>query len=216
MRFSALRATRQRWSGQCDLVRKDHLRTSEAVLKHRKPSATCLQQQHPLPEQPPPCVADPCAVYRRASRALTRFYDLVLAPTGLKATQFITLWVIGGHGEIAQWQLSQDYAISVETLSRRLATLRNAGLLNMRIGSSRRGERLYSLTPRGAEKLRNAEPYWSRARQRLAAVIGDEELYAATEIADRIAQAAQVAEAAKMANQVPPHSWCEPSAATQA
>lgn len=182
-------------------------------MKDRKPSETCVGQ-HPLPEQPP-CIADPCAAYRRASRALTHFYDLVLAPTGLKATQFITLWAIRLQGEIAQWQLSQDYGISVETLSRRLAILRNAGLVNMRIGSTRRGERLYSLTPGGAEKLRNAVPYWSRAQQRLGAVIGPEELYSATEVADRITQAARVAEAAKMANQVP-HSWCEHSAATQA
>ncbi len=145
-------------------------------------------------------LADPCAAFRRASRTLTRLYDLVLEPTGLKATQFITLQMINRHGEIAQWRLSEEYAIALETLSRRLAVLRNAGLLKMRIGVNRRGERIYSLTSAGTQKLQEAEPYWSRAQQRLATAFGFVELHAATETADRIALAARVAVSAKMAN----------------
>lgn len=157
-------------------------------------------------------IADPCAAFRRASRALTRFYDLVLAPASLKATQFITLRTIEQHGEIAQWQLSKEYAIAPETLSRRLAVLRDAGLLNMRIGTRRRGERMYSVTPAGISKLRLAEPYWIRAQQRLGAAMGVTDLHAAVEAADRLVFAARKAEAAKVQN-VSVHAWITPSIA---
>ena len=35
-----------------------------------------------------PCTTCTCAALRRATRALTRHYDLALRPTGLRATQF--------------------------------------------------------------------------------------------------------------------------------
>ena len=71
----------------------------------------------------------PCAALRRASRAVTHLYDLVLSPTGLKVTQFIVLRAIAEKGEIAQWRLAEEHGIADETLSRRLATLRKSGLV---------------------------------------------------------------------------------------
>lgn len=156
-------------------------------------------QPNKLPDQLflTPCV---CAAVRRASRAITELYDLVLAPTGLKATQFITLREIGEAGEIAQWQLAKGYAIATETLSRRLGMARKKGLLQVRRGASR-GEQIYSLTPYGRECLENARPHWERAQQRLAQGLGNGDLEGIVALLDRLAAAAQAGEEIRLPNQ---------------
>jgi DNA-binding MarR family transcriptional regulator len=121
--------------------------------------------------------ADPgvcaCLHLRRATRAVTRLYDLVLAPTGLKATQFIALMEIGHAEEIPQYQLAQEYSVAVATLSRRLAALRRKGLITVRLGP--RQDRIYSLTEEGRKKLEASCPYWERAQTRLKTVLGTDD-----------------------------------------
>lgn len=48
-----------------------------------------------------------CTALRRANRTVCHLYDQVLAPTGLKATQFMILQVIAETGEIAQCDLAR-------------------------------------------------------------------------------------------------------------
>ena len=81
-----------------------------------------------------PPADDPFTTFRRATRSLTHLYDLVLAPTGLKATQFAILRGISQYEEIAQWRLAREFDLGVETLTRRLAKLRRNGLVSMRVG----------------------------------------------------------------------------------
>src|SRR5215831_2658617 len=64
------------------------------------------------------------AALRTATRAVTQFYDLVLAPTGLKTTQFVILQEINAAGEIAQCDFAREFGIAVPTLSRRFGGLR--------------------------------------------------------------------------------------------
>lgn len=143
---------------------------------------------------------DPCAALRRASRAVTHLYDLVLSPTGLKSTQFIILRAIAENGEIAQWRLAEQYGIAVETLSRRLATLRKTGLVTHRIGVTRPGERIYKATPLGLQKIEEAVPYFTRAQERLAVVLGEENWKAALQMAHQIAVSARSAESVRLSN----------------
>lgn len=70
-----------------------------------------------------------CAVLRQAARSAAQLYDLVLEPTGLRATQFYMLKVIAEAGEIPQWKFAREHAVAVETLSRRFATLRRRKLI---------------------------------------------------------------------------------------
>lgn len=146
---------------------------------------------------------DPCAALRRASRAVTHLYDLVLSPTGLKVTQLIVLRAIAENGEIAQWRLAERYGIAIETLSRRLATLRRLGLVTHRIGVTRPGERLYKPTPLGLQKLEEAIPYFDRAQERLATILGEESWRAALNLAEQISVAARTAESARVSNRAP-------------
>lgn len=134
-----------------------------------------------------------CAELRRANRAVTQLYDLVLAPIGIKATQFMALKTIYEAGEIAQCDYAREHGISVETLSRRLGSLRRKGLIEMRRGG-RHSERLYRITESGRELLLQAVPYWERAQYRLLAKLGESHWRALFHICENISRAAKEAE----------------------
>jgi DNA-binding MarR family transcriptional regulator len=140
-----------------------------------------------------------CEALRRSSRAVTQFYDLVLAPSGLKATQFISLRAIDEAGEIAQHQFARQYAVAVETLSRRLGALRRKELVKVRTGC-KHGEQLYSLTEKGKAILNHARPYWDRAEDRLKTTLGDNEWRLILILADRVVLAAAAAEELRIRN----------------
>jgi DNA-binding MarR family transcriptional regulator len=142
-----------------------------------------------------------CAALRMAARAASQFYDLVLQPSGLKATQFFALKSIEEAGEIAQWKFSRDNAVAVETLSRRFSALRKRGLVTARIGGNH-GERIYSLTESGKAALRGATPYWERAQKRLRQTLGDSDLRELLRVCGTAVQAAQKAERLRAINSV--------------
>lgn len=137
---------------------------------------------------------------RRANRAVCHLYDLVLAPAGMKATQFMILQVIADAGEIAQCDLAREFALSVESLSRRLGGARKSGLVRMKSGE--RQKRMYSLTEAGVEELQRALPYWERAQLRLQRSLGEGDWNSLASFADRVAQAAIRAETASLSNGV--------------
>ena len=146
---------------------------------------------------------DVCIAIRRASRAVTHLYELVLSPSGLKATQFVILQAIAEAGEMTQAQLAEQYGISPETLSRRLATLRRAGLVEAGRPSRLGGGRSYRLTAAGRKKLEVALPYWRRAQERLRSAISVPVWENALVAADQIVIAARHAEHARTVNRNP-------------
>lgn len=152
-----------------------------------------VEKSHPHIEQ------SPCAALRATNRAVTQFYDLVLAPTGLRATQFVALQAIDDSGEISQCQFARDHAVAVETLSRRFSGLRRKGYIQVRTGN-RHAERIYSLTEKGREALQHANPHWERAQKRLRQVLGEEEWRAMLEMMDRVRSAALHAEELRVDN----------------
>lgn len=143
---------------------------------------------------------DPCIVFRRASRAVSHLYDLVLTPVGLKATQVTLLQALGQRGGMTQSQLADEYGVSPENLSRRLANLRGAGLIEVRNQAGAGGARAYGLTAAGLKKLQDALPYWTRAQERLCAIMGRATWQSALAAADQVGAAARIAEDAKFAN----------------
>lgn len=139
-----------------------------------------------------------CASLRRASRAVCHLYDLVLAPTGLKATQYIILQAIADAGEIAHCDLARIFAASEETLSRRLASARESGWVRMKLGE--RSRRVYCLTERGQRLLETALPYWERADDRLKRELEPSDWQGLSDFAERTTQAAIRAEKAPSKN----------------
>lgn len=148
---------------------------------------------------PDPCA---CAALRRASRAVTHLYDLVLVPTGLKASQFLILKTLFEAGEIAQCDFARQQAIAVETLSRRFSGLRRKALVEVRVGRHH-GERIYRLTAYGQKCFQEAVPYWLLAQRRLRKTLGEADWKFLEGIPDRVCQAALAAEHARTSNHHP-------------
>lgn len=115
-----------------------------------------------------PCV---CSTLRMVSRAVTQLYDDVLRPSGLRVTQFSILAAITRMGEANLRQLTQALAIDQTTLTRSLALLERAGVIERaphpdgRIKSMR-------LTARGRRALEVARPLWAQAQQKVLRELG--------------------------------------------
>lgn len=139
-----------------------------------------------------------CASLRRANRAVSHLYDLVLAPVRLKSTQYIILQAIGQAGEIAHCELARHFVASEENFSRRLASARAAGWVRMKVG--KRYRRVYCLSDEGRKILEIATPYWERAQERMRRELGEEEWAILADFAERVTQAAIRAELAPLRN----------------
>lgn len=142
----------------------------------------------------------PCAFanVRRASRAISHLYDQVLVPTQLKSTQYVILRAIDERGEVAHCDLARELGASIETLSRRLASARRSGLLQVHAGGKNR--RVYSLTPEGKLVLEEATKYWENAQRRLQHTLGENDWKLLADFSDRLAVAAIRAESLALAN----------------
>jgi DNA-binding MarR family transcriptional regulator len=115
-----------------------------------------------------PCA---CANHRRAVRVVTQFYDTVLRPSGMRATQFTLLQALSQLPEISQKQLAELLEIDSTTLTRTLAPLRRKGWLRSKVGSDRRELRL-SLTRAGKRQYDLALPYWQSAQKGMEQALG--------------------------------------------
>jgi DNA-binding MarR family transcriptional regulator len=117
-----------------------------------------------------PCM---CASFRRASRALTQFYDQAMRPLGLRGTQFTVLQALSLAGEVSQGQLGQILAIDSTTLTRTLEIMRRRGWIAKRPGEDRREWRL-RLTRSGESQFKRALPSWEEVQSRLRSRLGSD------------------------------------------
>jgi DNA-binding MarR family transcriptional regulator len=140
-----------------------------------------------------------CLAVRRAARAVTDLYDLVLSPTGLKATQFILLRAIAGHSGLSQQRLGSELAVAPETISRRLAALKSAGWIEPKSSHTSR-QHVYALTESGRARVQEAAAHWGRAQQRLRLCLGHHNWEDAMALLEKAVAAAKCAETVRIAN----------------
>jgi DNA-binding MarR family transcriptional regulator len=114
-----------------------------------------------------------CAGVRRAGRALTNLYDEILAPSGLRVTQFSLLAGLAGVGEATLTCLAAASVMDRTTLTRNLAPLERDGYVAITPGADRR-TRIVRITDEGRAALERARPYWHEAQQRVTAALGGE------------------------------------------
>ena len=115
-----------------------------------------------------------CNNIRRADRALTRYYDSVLAPAGVRGTQLIALLALDEHGPLSMVRLGEELSIDRTTLSRNLHPLAARGWIRVRTGRDRR-TRAVALTAAGGRVARAAVPLWGLAQSRVIERFGDAE-----------------------------------------
>ncbi len=115
-----------------------------------------------------------CACFntRKAARAVTRFYDDMLAPSGLKATQLTMLGAISISGPTRMSELADMLALDKTTLTRNLTLLEAGGLIAIAAGADRR-VRVVALTRAGADAVDRALPRWREAQRRIVEHLGE-------------------------------------------
>jgi len=116
-----------------------------------------------------------CANIRRADRALTQFYDEILAPSGLYATQFALLATLFEIAPITINRLAKIMILDRTTLTRNLELLIKQRLIHIEAGEDRRMRRV-SLTEEGEQTLQGAWPLWQTAQARVEQALSRERL----------------------------------------
>jgi len=120
------------------------------------------------PPASPPCA---CGRLRRATRALTQLYDDLMAPSGLRVTQFSLLRTLARTGTSRLTDLAEALLLDRTALSRTLDPLVERELVTIAHGRDAR-TREVSLTASGERTLRAATTHWKRAQARVADTLG--------------------------------------------
>ena len=118
----------------------------------------------------------PCnnATLRRAARKLSRFYDEVIAPSGLKGTQYGLLYQIYVGSEPAMGTIAEEMVMDLSALGHTLKPLIRDGYVETVADKDDRRIRRVRLTKSGETKLAEAMRLWKVAQQRLEERIGAE------------------------------------------
>jgi DNA-binding MarR family transcriptional regulator len=128
------------------------------------------QNGHSLP--PSGCT---CGSLRKASRRISQFYDLALAPVGLKSTQFSILSEVergSVAGAVTMCELAAAMVMDRSTLGHNLRPLERDELLLLRPGQHDRRKRYVELTRKGRAVLQKARRLWRRAEGRFEKIFG--------------------------------------------
>jgi DNA-binding MarR family transcriptional regulator len=116
----------------------------------------------------------PCnnATLRRAARRLGRFYDDVLAPSGMKGTQYGLLYQIHIGDEPAMGAIAEAMIMDLSALGHTLKPLVRDDYVETFADKDDRRIKRVRLTPRGKVKLEEATKLWSMAQQRFEEMFG--------------------------------------------
>jgi DNA-binding MarR family transcriptional regulator len=126
-----------------------------------------------------------CLNIRRASRAVTQFYDKVLEPSGLKITQLSLLRYIELLGPIAISELAKAMRIDRTTLNRNMKPLADASLIAINPGKDPRTRQVV-LTEAGKAAMVTAWELWGEAQAELKEYLGEEDLGTLVKLLSRL------------------------------
>ena len=106
-----------------------------------------------------------CTATRKASRALTRYYEEVMSPSGLTACQFALLRALERNGPTLLRQLADELIMERTSVYRAVKPLVRDGLVRLRgrQGDGRVKEAVLSRA--GHQRVGKALPYWRQAQK---------------------------------------------------
>ncbi len=113
-----------------------------------------------------------CYRVRRLARRVTQIYDRVLAPSGLRVTQFALLARMAHDGPLAISALAAALDMDRTTLTRNLKPLVDAGLVELRADAADARQRKARLTPDGEARHRVARALRRKAQDELNRTLG--------------------------------------------
>jgi DNA-binding MarR family transcriptional regulator len=126
---------------------------------------------------PIPRGACTCGSLRKASRRISKFYDLALAPVGIKSTQFSILSEVergSAAGSVTMCELASAMVMDRSTLGHNLRPLERDDLVILRLASDDRRKRYVELTRKGKTLLPRARRLWRFAEGRFETIFGKE------------------------------------------
>ena len=125
------------------------------------------------PSDPMPGIPQGCSNFklRQLLRRVGQHYDVELAKSGLKTTQYSLLSHLLKLGPIRPGDLALAMTMDASTLTRNLQPLIQAGWVTLGPGADGRS-RLVSLTDAGRDKRADAQPHWRTAQQDLNQRLG--------------------------------------------
>jgi len=115
------------------------------------------------------------AMLRRATRKISQYYDDVLAPSGLKATQQGLLYQIHIGDEPAMGAIASALIMDLSALGHTLKPLIRDGYVETVADPDDRRIKRVRLTPQGLVKLDEAMKLWQVAQQRFEDVVGKDQ-----------------------------------------
>ena len=133
----------------------------------------------------PPGICNSTAI-RKASRHLGRFYDLCMAQTDLRITQYAILNLIATRGVLTIAELAESLVTDRATMGHNMRPLERDGLIRIAVGKRDRREREITLTEAGRVKEASGRTAWERAQRQFEAAFGKEDALAMRRIMYRI------------------------------
>jgi DNA-binding MarR family transcriptional regulator len=105
-----------------------------------------------------------CMHVRKASRAVTQYFDRILSGCGLTNSQFTILVAFALMGKPTLTQMSESLGMDRTTLSRNLKPLLEAGLVEEVNGPDKRARQVM-LSESGKNALIKGIPLWEEAQE---------------------------------------------------
>jgi DNA-binding MarR family transcriptional regulator len=127
------------------------------------------------PPEPIPRGVCSCGSLRKASRRITQFYDIALAPAGLKSTQFAILAEIDRGslgGPLSICELADAMVMDRSTLGHNLRPLERDELVVLKLMQDDRRKRYVELTGKGRAIFQEARQLWRQAQGQFERIFG--------------------------------------------
>jgi len=113
-----------------------------------------------------------CFAVRSAARHVTQLYDQLLAPIGLRTTQFSILSKLRRSGSLTINALADDMVMDRTTLGRSIQPLKREGLIRIEPAPSDRRAKELHLTKAGEKRLQGGLEAWAKAQTQFEAAFG--------------------------------------------
>lgn len=116
-----------------------------------------------------------CFNLRRATRAITQFYDHCLEPAGIRATQFTLLVSLASVSAHTLTEMANTLVMDRTTLTRNLKPLEKLGFIQTTEPRDKRSK-AYTLTDKGRETLNKGIPLWQAAQHKISNNVGSDRI----------------------------------------
>src|SRR6267143_1511186 len=113
-----------------------------------------------------------CLAVRQAARHITQFYDQLLAPSGLRTTQFSILAKLRRLGPMTINALAAEMVMDRTTLGRNILPLERDGLIAIEQGSRDRRSKDLRVTEAGEARFRSGMKGWVQAQRQFEKAFG--------------------------------------------